>query len=259
MAKGFDFTASIRAVASDMTVRLAELAHIDLSHVAIGVCRTRHRENYGVYAMLTPLRFAGGELHQKRRGRRWRVEPIIDGAGREFLYLMNFYLPRFLDLPLEAKLSTIMHELWHISPAFNGDILVTNNEKCKETAGFGGLNIYDVSNPEAPTPLTVGFGDTTVPGQGKKAANDIHSVFAWDAGSKAYAVIVDNEEGADVDIVDITDPKKPKFVAEYDLDEAFPQIEQAAPGTRLLGRLRGRFLPVIVAKMPFVPMVYKRT
>ncbi|MBD8870206.1 PA domain-containing protein [Nocardioides donggukensis] len=115
------------------------------------------------------------------------------------------------------------------TPKFDGDIVVSNNEKCNDRAGFGGMNIYDVTNPEHPTPLAEGFGDTTVNGQGKKDANEIHSVFAWDAGDKAYAVMVDNEEGKDVDIVDISNPKKPRFVVEYDLDETFPQIEQAAP------------------------------
>ena len=115
------------------------------------------------------------------------------------------------------------------TPKFDGDILVSNNEKCNENAGFGGMNVYDVTNPEAPTPLFEGVGDFTVNGQGKKAANEIHSVFAWDAGDRAYAVIVDNEEGKDVDIVDITNPKKPFLTAEYDLDETFPQIKQAAP------------------------------
>jgi hypothetical protein len=118
----------------------------------------------------------------------------------------------------------------HIDTAsFAGDILVSNNEKCKETAGFGGLNIYDVSNPEHPTALAEGFGDETVAGQGKKLANEIHSIFAWDAGAKAYAVIVDNEEGPDVDIVDISDPKRPAVIAEYDLDAKFPQIVQPTP------------------------------
>jgi hypothetical protein len=115
------------------------------------------------------------------------------------------------------------------TPAFNGDVLVTNNEKCKEPAGFGGMNIYDVTKPSSPTPLAEGVGDSTVAGAGKKDAHEIHSVFAWDAGSKAYAVIVDNEEGTDVDIMDITNPKSPFLLAEYDLDQKFPQILQAAP------------------------------
>ena len=115
------------------------------------------------------------------------------------------------------------------TPAFTGDILVTNNEVCKDQAGFGGMNIYDVTKPTAPTPLAEGVGDESVAGAGKKAANEIHSVFAWDAGDKAYAVIVDNEEGTDVDIMDITDPKKAFLLAEYDLDQRFPQIVQAAP------------------------------
>jgi hypothetical protein len=115
------------------------------------------------------------------------------------------------------------------TPAFTGDILVSNNEKCKDKAGVGGMNIYDVTNPGHPTPLAEGVGDFTVNGQGKKDANEIHSVFAWDAGDKAYAVIVDNEEGKDVDIMDITNPKKAKLIAEYDLDELFPQILQSAP------------------------------
>ena len=115
------------------------------------------------------------------------------------------------------------------TPSFTGGVLVTNNEICKDRAGFGGINAYDVSNPAHPTPLFEGFGDTTAQGQGKKTANETHSVFAWDAGAKAYAVMVDNEEGKDVDIVDITNPKMPTLVAEYDLDEKFPQILQSAP------------------------------
>ena len=115
------------------------------------------------------------------------------------------------------------------TPAFTGDVLVSNNEKCKDKVGFGGMNLYDVTNPAHPTPLAEGVGDSTVNGQGKKAANETHSVFAWDAGDKAYAVIVDNEEGTDVDIMDITNPKKPFLTAEYDLDKTFPQILQSAP------------------------------
>ena len=129
------------------------------------------------------------------------------------------------------------------TPSFVGDVLVTNNEKCKEPAGFGGMNIYDITRPTAPTPLTEGFGDSIVPGAGKKDAHEIHSVFAWDAGDRAFAVMVDNEEGFDVDIVEITDPRKPVLIAEYDLDLKFPQILQAAPAN-----LRSVFLHDLVVK-----------
>jgi hypothetical protein len=122
-----------------------------------------------------------------------------------------------------------IHPISIDTPAFTGDIVVSNNERCNTTTGFGGLNIYDVTNPKAPTPLAEGIGDKTANGQGKKDANEIHSVFAWDAGERAYVMMTDNEEGSDVDIMDITDPKKPFLAAEYDLDEEFPQIEQAKP------------------------------
>ena len=115
------------------------------------------------------------------------------------------------------------------TPSFSGDVLVTNNEICKDKAGFGGMNLYDVTDPNRPAQLAEGIGDFTVNGQGKKAANEIHSVFAWDAGNRGYAVIVDNEEGPDVDIIDITNPKQAKLIAEYDLDETFPQIRQSTP------------------------------
>jgi hypothetical protein len=101
--------------------------------------------------------------------------------------------------------------------SFTGDILVTNNEICKGMAGFGGMNIYDVTDPTDPQHLAVGFGDYDDGKNRKKTANEIHSVFAWQAGDRAYAVMVDNEELADVDIVDITDPRKPVLIAEYDL------------------------------------------
>lgn len=38
------------------------------------------------------------------------------------LYILTFYLPRFMDLDRREKLVTIFHELWHISPDFDGDL-----------------------------------------------------------------------------------------------------------------------------------------
>lgn len=117
------------------------------------------------------------------------------------------------------------------TPKFNGDILVSNNEKCNEHTGYGGVNLYDVTRPTRSLTLFEGAGDTNdANGVKRKSANSTHSAFAWDAGNKAYVVIVDNVETTDVDILDITDPRSPKQIADLDLAEKFPQILQAAPG-----------------------------
>ena len=116
------------------------------------------------------------------------------------------------------------------TPKFSGDILVSNNEKCNENTGYGGVNLYDVTRPTRALTLFEGAGDTDdANGVQRKSANPIHSAFAWDAGDKAYVVIVDNVETTDVDILDITDPRSPKMIADIDLAQKFPQILQNAP------------------------------
>ncbi|MEX0666957.1 MAG: hypothetical protein WD313_01360, partial [Acidimicrobiia bacterium] len=62
--------------------------------------------------------------------------------------------------------------------------------------------------------LSENFGDF-----GFADFNEIHSAFAWDAGDAAYVVIVDNAEFPDVDILDITNPSRPRLIAEYDLND----------------------------------------
>ena len=48
--------------------------------------------------------------------------PELLHRGNDILYLIYFLVPRFLDLPLREKLVTVCHELYHISPAFDGDL-----------------------------------------------------------------------------------------------------------------------------------------
>jgi hypothetical protein len=119
---GFDFTLHMRRLCEDMTDRLPELRHIDLSRVAISFSQARNNTRHGVFASLTPMRFADGRTHTVRRGRKWGVQRLQAASGREMLYILDFCLPRFLDLPFGEKLTTVVHELWHISPQFNGDV-----------------------------------------------------------------------------------------------------------------------------------------
>ncbi len=119
---GFSFTNSMRRFCSDAVVRLPALGHVDLAHVAISFAQTRKRTAHGMYASLTPMRFAGGSLTCRRRARNYAIQRLYDSQGREILYILTFYLPRFMDLGFHEKLITVFHELWHISPAFDGDL-----------------------------------------------------------------------------------------------------------------------------------------
>ena len=95
---------------------------------------------------------------------------------------------------------------------FKGVMLVTNNEQCGKN-GKGGVSLYDVTNPLKPYKLSEHFGD-----RGSADTNDTHSAFAWQAGDKAYLVMTDNFEATDVDILDITNPRRPRLIADLNLN-----------------------------------------
>ncbi len=119
---GFDFTTQMWRLCQDAVGRVQDLAHIQMSRVAVTFCQARSRSLYGLQAKLTPLRFEGGRLYQQRGGQVWTIERVHDHLGQEVLYILSFYLPRFLEQPTQEKLTTIFHELLHVSPQFNGDL-----------------------------------------------------------------------------------------------------------------------------------------
>jgi len=128
------------------------------------------------------------------------------------------------------------------TPSFTGDVLAVNNETCTfqdATLGAGGFDLYDVSDPRNPQILVQGFGDRG-PDDGSLTgdapeANSAHNIRLWEHGGKVYAVSVDNLELHDVDIFDVTNPRAPLPVAEFDLIETFPQIaDQLANGNLVL-------------------------
>jgi hypothetical protein len=117
------------------------------------------------------------------------------------------------------------------TPSFKGDLLVYQNEWCPGTTnGVGGISLVDVTNPQQPKKLVEGAGDFTVKGKAQTKANETHSAFAWQDGSKAYVVLVDDEEATDVDILDITNPSRPKLISETDLTAQTEQPPGAVHG-----------------------------
>lgn len=105
----------------DVCTRHPEFSHIDMSRVVVTYAQTRSSVEWGMQAKLTPMRFCNGSLTERRDGRMYTVQRLYHG-GQEMLYILTFYLPRFQNLSYTEKLVTVFHELYHISPRFDGDI-----------------------------------------------------------------------------------------------------------------------------------------
>ncbi len=118
----FDYSHHMKSLVADISARCVDFSHIDADRILVGISRARNRRKDGLQAKLMPLKFQGG-LRTTRADKRTFVEmPKMIHRGHEILYVVYFCLPRFQNLSFRAKITTVFHELYHISPAFNGDI-----------------------------------------------------------------------------------------------------------------------------------------
>ncbi|KAA0209548.1 hypothetical protein EDM80_14820 [bacterium] len=117
----YNLTDEVAYLTHLLAQRVADLAHIQPGRILHGVSQARSRSRYGVYAQCHALRFKGGA--RELESRHWKfVWPEIRVRGVEILYYITYFLPRFLDQPPPDRLRTLVHELYHISPKFNGDL-----------------------------------------------------------------------------------------------------------------------------------------
>jgi hypothetical protein len=155
---------------------------------------------------------------------------VIDISGIEALEAAT--PTDFADMPVigfiphsqDSRPGEGMQALEISTSFFDGTMLVMNNEQCGKN-GKGGVSLYDVSDPAKPVKLSEHFGDRN-PGD----TNEIHSAFAWQDGDRAYVVMTDNAEATDVDILDITKPKRPRLVADLNLNEYCGDLDQPEIG-----------------------------
>jgi hypothetical protein len=121
----FNLTTELERLIEDIIRQVPQFAHIDTRRLLVCISSTRGGGVHGTYAKIHPLRFPGGSrTTTARRGRRTFIctMPEVRVRDREILYLIYFLAPRFFNLPLREKLITVFHELYHVSPAFDGDI-----------------------------------------------------------------------------------------------------------------------------------------
>lgn len=117
----FDFSEAIRTLCTDIVARCEDLSHIIVPQILFTFTQARNGRRHGLQARVTPLRLRDGVLCRRYRGVSYRVQRFIVDE-QEALYVMSFCLPRFLNLCWHEKFVTVFHELYHISPQFNGDL-----------------------------------------------------------------------------------------------------------------------------------------
>ncbi|MBY0369348.1 hypothetical protein K2X33_01595 [bacterium] len=110
---------------TEICSKVEEFQHIRPEQVLVSATFARSRRKAGLLAYVLPLKYrAGSPIERRVRGGReyhWAMLPYLR-EGREVLYIIYFVLPRFLHLSEREKLETVVHELYHISPDFNGDL-----------------------------------------------------------------------------------------------------------------------------------------
>jgi hypothetical protein len=150
-------------------------------------------------------------------------EPECDRGGIQIVDISDPANPKAAGL-VPSHVGTFAGEGSQVNtlntPSFKGDVLIYQNEVCPgfENVGIGGVTLVDVTNPLKPKKLVEGYGDFTNNGKSQTHSNQVHSAFGWTntETGRAYVIMTDDEELTDTDIIDITNPSKPTWVAEYD-------------------------------------------
>jgi PA domain/LVIVD repeat len=180
---------------------------------------------YGDYAFLTAFR-----------------DPTCEQAGAHVIDISNPRRPSevrsaFMETTPQNYAGEGSDVLRMNNRFFNGVLFMHQNETCPgapnptEPRTRGGINIWDVSEPENPELLVKHAGDYPG-GLSNDQANQTHSQFAWTNKftNRTYVVLVDDEEFTDLDILEITDPRNPVLINDtLDLNEAPFEVDQDSP------------------------------
>src|SRR5687767_4130472 len=104
----FNYTDALGNLIREITQRVEDLAHVDPERLLVAWTRSRDNGPVGAYAKIVPLRFEAG-ARERRIGRHTYEMPGLLYQGKELLYLLYFYMPRFADLPYRQALDTVVH------------------------------------------------------------------------------------------------------------------------------------------------------
>ncbi len=109
-----NFNKALRALIRDIATRMPEFHHVKAQRIVL-VAGEARRASRGT---VKPLCFRGGKSVD-RGGRR---KPIVRIKGRRMLYCITLRPLFFRGSTAQARIETIMHELFHCSRRFDGTL-----------------------------------------------------------------------------------------------------------------------------------------
>jgi len=118
---GINITDVLTLIIHEISLRTETFKHVNIEQTMVCMASNKKNSRGVTYGKLVPLRFKNGIQTLKYREKYYSMPGIIINRI-PILYVIYFYFPKFFDLPPPEKLRVIFHELYHISPEFNGDI-----------------------------------------------------------------------------------------------------------------------------------------
>jgi predicted metallopeptidase len=116
-----NLTDVLTLIIREIVSRVETFHHIDTDRMLICAASNKSTHRGATFGKLVPLRFKDGAAAVRYRGKGFCMPRVLNN-GVEQLYIIYFYYPKFFNLPPHEKLRVIFHELYHVSPEFNGDI-----------------------------------------------------------------------------------------------------------------------------------------
>lgn len=119
-----NFNLAVKALLKDVSTSVPELAHIKPSRIVVVAGDARRASR----ATVKPLCFEGG----KSRDPDGRKKPVVKIRGKRAMYSITLRPLFFRDSTPEGRIATLLHELYHIHPRFDGTL---DDERRHVTAG----------------------------------------------------------------------------------------------------------------------------
>jgi predicted metallopeptidase len=114
VARRPDFNQAIRNLLEHVARTMPEFAHLQPKRVMVVAGEARRAS----HATVKPLAFAGG----KRTDEWGRKKPLVKLHGKRMLYCITLRPLFFRRSTAHARVATVLHELFHVSQAFDGTL-----------------------------------------------------------------------------------------------------------------------------------------